>query len=36
MVAVKAAANAGLNDNAQRRTRITVDDVLNSPLVCTP
>jgi acetyl-CoA C-acetyltransferase len=36
MVAVKAAANAALNDNAQRRTPITVDDVLNSPLVCTP
>jgi acetyl-CoA C-acetyltransferase len=36
MVAVKAAANAALNDKAQRRTPITVDDVLASPLVCTP
>ncbi len=36
LVAVKAAANAALNDDAQRRTPVTVDDVLASPLVCTP
>ncbi|HEY1967237.1 MAG TPA: thiolase family protein [Pseudonocardia sp.] len=36
MVAVKAAANASLNPNAQRRATITVEDVLNSAPVCTP
>jgi acetyl-CoA C-acetyltransferase len=35
-VAVKAWANAAANDNAQRGAEITVDDVLNSPLVCSP
>jgi acetyl-CoA C-acetyltransferase len=36
MVAVKAWSNGANNENAQRQEDITVDDVLNSPLVCTP
>ncbi|MGJ6969276.1 thiolase family protein [Streptosporangium sp. G11] len=36
MVAVKAWDNASLNPNAQRQESITVDDVLNSPMLCSP
>jgi acetyl-CoA C-acetyltransferase len=36
MVAVKAWANGAQNEHAQRSDEITVDDVLASPLVCTP
>jgi acetyl-CoA C-acetyltransferase len=36
MVAEKNWANASLNPKAQRNERITIDDVLTSPMVCDP
>jgi acetyl-CoA C-acetyltransferase len=36
LVAVKNWFNAGLNPKAQRKGEVTVEDVLNSPMVCDP